>query len=219
MKLHRKLCWFSPLSIACCFAFAGCLSRSAIKHEEFALQALIPATMPVTDNNRVLVLRWCEVAPQFAGRPLVYRSGESSYESDPYAGFIVPPAQMIAATTRTYFRETEAFKDVVESGSDLKADTILEIHVSELYGDFRKRDQPAAVLSLRMIYFEAANRNDGQPVLRKNYARRIAIKQNSAVALVNGWNQALTEILQQAVSEVTTARRQIATTSALEKIP
>ncbi len=155
----------------------------------------------------MLLLRWCEASPPFDGRAFVYRTGPNAYEMDPYAGFIVPAGRAVAGPVRAYLRDSGAFADVVEPGSRLNADVWLEIHIVELYGDFREHEQPAAVLKLRMIFFDATNSNSGKAFLQKSYSRRLSIRENTAAAVVAGWNQALGEILGEAVSDLAVARR------------
>ena len=50
---------------------------------------------------------------------LVYRTGEFSYERDPYAEFLVPPARDLLAPIRGYFRQNGAFAvvEVLEAAS------------------------------------------------------------------------------------------------------
>jgi hypothetical protein len=94
----------------------------------------------------------------------------------------------------------------VEPASRLGADTTIEVHVTELYGDFRKPDQLAAVLSMRMLFFEAGNGKARQPFLAKEYTCRVPLPQKTAAALVAGWNQALGKTLAEAAADFAAAR-------------
>jgi hypothetical protein len=154
----------------------------------------------------VLEVRALEVSPRFEGRDFVYRMGADLYQADPYAGFLISPRRELAIALRSGFRSSGAFKDVVEPASRLSADIALEVQVTELYGDFRKPDQLAAVLSMRMLFFEAGNGPARQPFLAKEYTCRVPLPQKAAAALVAGWNQALGKTLAEAAADFTTAR-------------
>lgn len=179
---------------AVCLLLAGCLSRPALVRQTYALQ--VPsATNSAASGDRILAIRTCRVSPLFAGRSLVYRTGPNTFETDPYAGFLVSPDDAIEIPVRTYLRKSGSFKAVVEPGSTLKADSVLEIHVTELYGDFRTKQSPSAVLSLRAVFFEAGTKGGEKVLFQRDYSRVEPLSENRATAVVAGWNQALSEIL------------------------
>jgi cholesterol transport system auxiliary component len=154
----------------------------------------------------VLGVRAVEVSPRFEGRDFIYRLGADLYQADPYAGFLVSPSRELAIALRSGFRSSGAFKDVVEPNSQLGGDTALEVHVTELYGDFRQPSQLAAVLSMRILFFEAGNGKARQPFLAKEYTCRGPLPQKTAAALAAGWNQALGKTLAEAAADFTAAR-------------
>ena len=96
---------------------------------------------------------------------------------------------------RGSFRESGLFQSVADRASLLKPNTLLEIHVSQLYGDFRDPKQAAGVLSIRFVFFDAPNETPGSVLFQKSYSRRIPFKTRTAAALMTAWNEALTQIL------------------------
>jgi cholesterol transport system auxiliary component len=193
------------LPFVLCLGLAGCLSRPALVRRNYALQT--PAIVQPTSQGRgVVAIRPCKVSPLFAGRSFVYRTGPDAYETDPYAGFLVSPAEALAIPIRAYLRNSGVFQDVAEPGTEIKADRVLEIHVSELYGDFRTPNQPAAVLSLRIILFDASGEGAGKVLFQKDYSRRAPIERNTAAAVVAGWDQALAEIMKEAAADLAAVR-------------
>ncbi len=120
-----------------------------------------PAPKPAS-GSRVLGIRSLQVAAPFEGRSFVYRTGEFSYDRDPYAEFMVPPADELVAPMCDWMRGTGLFSAVEETGSALKANTLVEIHVTQLYGDFRPGESATAVLTMRFEFFDAANGVRGQ---------------------------------------------------------
>ena len=188
----------------CCLAalLTGCLSRPALVHETFALHPSIGLQNTNSSPHGVLVLRTVQVCPLFEGRCFVYRVGADLYEADRYAEFLVPPNRALAIALRACLRTSGLFADVLEPGSQLAADTVLEVHAFELYGDFRKPAPPAAVLAVRLLLFNSEKGPEQKLLLRKDYARRVILNEATASALVTGWNQALTEIMSEASLDI-----------------
>jgi len=179
----------------------GCLSRPPLARQTFMFATPKVDRAATSDAEGLLAVKAPVIAPPFDGKSLVYRTGEDSYEQDPYAEFLVPPSRSLARPIRAYLRKSGAFQEVIEAESALKPDSRVEIHATELYGDFRKTTNAAAVLTLRVIFFEGAPGTAGKPKLQMDCSRRIVLKERTAPALVAGWNKALEQIF----GEVTSA--------------
>jgi cholesterol transport system auxiliary component len=178
---------------------AGCLSRPALVRQSFLLPtrpAAAPATRPA---GGVLALSSCEVSPPFAGQALVYRIGPNAFETDPYAGFLVPPDKTLAITIRSWLARSGLFANVAEPGSSAPADQFLQVYVDELYGDLRVPGQPQAVLSLSLVLFDAKK---GNVLFQKEYSRHLPVSQNTAAAIVAGWDQSLEKIMDEFASDL-----------------
>ncbi|MCX5682079.1 MAG: ABC-type transport auxiliary lipoprotein family protein, partial [Planctomycetota bacterium] len=196
----RMARWLLPFALGC--VLTGCLSRPALVRQTFALQAASLANSAAPAGQAVLEVRALEVSPRFEGLDFIYRRGADLYQADPYAGFLISPSRELAIALRSGFRSSGAFKDVVEPKSQLGADTALEVYITELYGDFRKPDQLAAVLSMRLLFFETGNGKARQPFLEKEYTCRVPLPQKTAAALVAGWNQALGKTVADVVADL-----------------
>lgn len=197
------------LPVALCLGLAGCLSKPALVRQTYALQAT--AVMhPAESAQGMLSIKPCEVSPLFASRSFIYRIGPDAYEADPYAGFLVSPDQALEIPIRSYLRSSGLFAGVTDPGSAVRSDSVLEIHVSELYGDLRQTGQAASVLSMRLILLDAGTNNPPKVVFSKDYSRRSPIDQNTAAAVAAGWNRSLGDIMAEAVSDISAARRQAA---------
>ncbi|HMP83030.1 MAG TPA: ABC-type transport auxiliary lipoprotein family protein [Verrucomicrobiota bacterium] len=195
----------SAIAIVLAVACAGCLSKPALKRQTFAFDNPA-ATASATATGDVLAIRSVMVSALFNEHAFTYRTGDLSYETDPYAGFLIAPGQAVAIASRALLLNSGRFKDVVEPGSHTKPDRIIEIYVTELYGDFSKHGQPAAVLSLRVSLFEPGVGRDRQSVMHKDYSRRIEISQNTASAVMTGWNTALTQIMADVAAQLSAAK-------------
>jgi uncharacterized lipoprotein YmbA len=150
---------------------------------------------------RVLGIRNLEIAAPFEGRSLVYRTGDNAYVRDPYAEFLDTPAASLLVAIRERLRDSGSFAVVVEPGSSLRPNTFVEISVTRLYGDFRQPQQAAAVLSMHFVFFDATNGFPGEVLLEREYSRSSALKSATPAALMEGWNQALTQVLTQVTSD------------------
>lgn len=178
---------------SCLLGLEGCrLSRPALTSQSFAFQPVTPRAAP--HRGPWLQIRRVAVAATFDSQSFIYRTGDLSYERDPYAQFLVPPAELVQAALQESFAQDGAFQGVLAPGSDLTPDVLAEASVDDLYGDFRNRTAPAAVLAMSFIFFDASNGLAGQVLLQKNYERRIHLQARTAAALMAGWNEALKQI-------------------------
>ncbi len=183
------------LHFAAVCLLTGCLARPHLDQRTFNFDPPPPPAPTMAPGSRVLGIRSLQVAAPFEGRAFVYRTGESSYDRDPYAEFMVSPAEGLIAPIRSWWRAAGEFRDVAEAGSALKPDTLVEIQVGQLYGDCRQLENPTAVLAMRFVFFDATNGVPGKAVLHREYSRRIPLKARTASALMEAWNQALAQIL------------------------
>ena len=192
---------FSALFLASVFGLAGCISRPVLNKQTFTFNAPAISATNVVAGGHVLGIRKLQIAAPFDDRSFVYRTGEFSYVRDPYAGFLESPAGELLAPMRGWLRDSGSFSAVLEAGSALKPDTLVEISVSQLFGDFRQPAHPAAVLTIRFVFFDAPNGVPGKVVLQQAYSRSVPLVAPTAAALMAGWNRALVEILSEVSSD------------------
>ena len=188
--------------LAAVLALGGCLSKPPLHKQTFTFGAPPTASSGAIAGDRVLGVRSLRIAPPFDGRSLVYRTGEFSYVRDPYAEFLDPPEEELLAPVRGWLSGAGDFSDVVDAGSALKPDTVVEISVTQLYGDFRRSEHPCAVVTMRLVFFEARNGVPTKPILQQEYSRSMPVTAPSAAALMEGWNQAFGGIFAEAASDL-----------------
>jgi len=193
--LRRAARIVAALLLAGVCGLTGCLSRPALTRQTFTFDAPPMSATNAVAGGRVLGIRSLQIAAPFDSRAFVYRNGEFSYARDPYAGFLEPPAGELLAPVRGWLCDSGSFSAVTEAGSALKPDALVEISVSRLFGDFRQPEHPAAVLTMQFVFFDAPNGVPGRVILQQDYSRRIPLDAPTAAALMDGWNQALAEIL------------------------
>ena len=187
---------------AAILALGGCLSKPPLHKQTFTFDAPPTASAGAGAGDRVLGIRSLRIAPPFDGRSLVYRTGEFFYVRDPYAEFLDPPEEEMMAPVRGWLSGAGGFSDVVEAGSALKPHTVVEINVTQLYGDFRRSEHPCAVVTMRLVFFEARNGVPTKPILQQEYSRSMPVTAPSAAALMEGWNQAFGGIFAEAASDL-----------------
>ncbi len=201
VRRERTASFFVALLLSVC-GFTGCLSRPSLNKQTFTFGAPAISATNASAGGRVLGIRYLQIAAPFEGKSLVYRTGDFSYVRDPYAGFLESPADELIGPVRASLRSNGDFSAVVETGSALKANTLVEISVSQLFGDFRQPEHPAAVLAMRFVFFDAPNGIPGKVFLQQEYSRATPLSAPTAAALMAGWNQALSEILAELVSDL-----------------
>ena len=188
--------------LAAILVLCGCLSKPPLHKQTFTFGAPPTAAAGAGAGDRVLGIRHLRIAPPFDGRSLVYRTGEFSYVRDPYAEFLDPPEEEMMAPVRGWLSRAGGFSDVVDAGSALKPNTVVEIRVTELYGDFRQSEHPCAVVTMHLVFFEARNGVPTKPILQQEYSRNIPVTAPSAAALMEGWNQAFGGIFAEVASDL-----------------
>ena len=180
----------------------GCsLGGPTPQPNRYAIEPVLPTAVS-TERAGTLRIGSVQVAAGFAGEQLVYRLDDVRFEQDFYERFISEPAAMLGERLAIWLEATGPFEMVTRTGSSSVAPHVLEALVTELYGDFRPEQPPAAVMQ---IQFTVLDIRPIRPrlVLERGIARRVAIDEASAAALVRGYNRALGEILGELAAEMT----------------
>jgi ABC-type uncharacterized transport system auxiliary subunit len=133
--------------------------------------------------------------PPFDGKSLVYRLGDQRYEKDFYNMYSALPNEMIGNATRQWLNNAQIFSMTVGQGNSFFPYYILQTSIEEFYGDYRVR--PEAVITIE-FFLTATDPQKRNPVIGKNrYTKRVALKDNTPQALVQGQQEALAQILKE----------------------
>ena len=154
-------------------------------------------TLAAKDKS-VLKLRQLQISPAYQNKEMVYRLGEVEYETDYYNAFFMQPAQSLTQQTELWLARSGLFGHVVDATSQVQDTHLLEGMVNALYGDFRDRSSPKAVVEIQ--FFLLKNKDERYSVIfSKNYAKAIPFSSNfkDATGLTEAYNQALNGILQE----------------------
>ena len=140
---------------------------------------------------------------QFADRYLTYRTDESRYESDFYNQLMASPAVMIKDQTQGWLKGSPAIEFVLPTDVSTNPYYLIDGKVLEFYGDYRKIDEPKAVL--RMEWTVSKFSPEGIEVLfQRVYPEVISIPGTSPRLLMGGWNRALVKILSEFEGDIRT---------------
>jgi cholesterol transport system auxiliary component len=134
------------------------------------------------------------VSPQYEGKDFVYRKTDIAYESDFYNEFLISPSDMFTEQVRQWMARSGLFRQVSDLGSYDEATFFLGGTVTALYGDFRQVAAPRAIMEIEFVLAHdvLAKR---KVAFQNHYRREIAMDKASPQALVEGWNEALRQIL------------------------
>jgi cholesterol transport system auxiliary component len=134
------------------------------------------------------------VAAPYAGNALVYRLDDVRYVSDPYHAFVADPGDMLGSGIAKWLDQVGPFGSVAQPGSTRPARYVLEATVAELYGDFRERRAPAAVLTMQFALIDQVSTRP-KMMYERTIARRVDLPGASPDALARGYGTALAGIL------------------------
>lgn len=186
----------AALALCLTAACAAPLSRPAPERKLYNITAQrLESAAPATDKS-VLKVRPMQVSPAYQGKELVYRLGETEFESDYYNSFFVQPAQNLTQLAEQWLARAGIFANVVDSTSQVTDTHLLEGMVNALYGDYRDRAAPKAVLEVQ--FFLLKNRNETYSVaFSKSYRKAVPFASGGkdAAPLAAAYNQAMAEVL------------------------
>lgn len=138
-----------------------------------------------------------DVSPGSDGREFIYRVTDLEYKSDFYNQFFRPPSALLTEVASRFLEGSGLFRDVINPSSQGGSDYYIEGNIVELYGDYRAA--PKAVMQIQFFLLEYSPENtDGDGtgiVFAKTYRSESPIVSESAPELMQGWNLALGDIL------------------------
>lgn len=128
----------------------------------------------------------------FDGKSLVYRLSDNRYEKDFYNVYLIYPRDMVANATRQWLVKSNAFSQIVEQSTTFFPMYQLQGVIDEFYGDYR--GTPEAVVTIQ-FYASASFTSQHSVFSSPRITKRVALKDKSPQALIDGQQQALAEVL------------------------
>jgi hypothetical protein len=184
----------------------ACVNKPPLGSQIFAIDPPPIVSKTVAPGARVFSVDRVEVAPEFVGRALTYRTGIHSFERDPYAVLAAAPRELVLGVLRTSLDNADFVRQVVETGGPQAPDFLVEAYVSDLEGDFTVPDKPVAAVGVELtVLVVPLPPEPVTSILRKAYIRRLPLAEKTATATADAWNQAITSIVQEFIGDLKTA--------------
>jgi hypothetical protein len=181
----------------------GCVSlqKNYPERKYYVFDVRPPNNYNHSPLQAVLEIRNFRVSPAYDGHEFVYRVSADGYKSDFYNQFFKSPASLIAQEAFRWFSQINMFEYTVVAPSETAGDYVLSGYVNSIYGDYADERSPKAVLALQFFLIKEVSGKDVL-VFSKNYEKDVGISSRSPTALVNGWNDALREVLVDLESDI-----------------
>jgi len=180
--------------IASAMVIAGCGAKSYEKQHYLLDAQRVPSTVAGDQKNIVEVRRFT-VDPAFSTKGLTYRKGEFEYESDFYNEFLIAPGAMVTEKVRNWLSASGLSRRVLDPGSYVDPTYVLEGNVIALYGDFRVKSSPKAVMEIRIFLLDVKTAADPSIVFGKTYKSSMTLESEGSGDLVKALDSCLVEIL------------------------
>jgi cholesterol transport system auxiliary component len=194
-KSSRLLVWFTWVVSLALLLLSGCVSlaKSFPDKHYYALDVTRQGEPGIAVSGAVLDVRGLFVSPRFEGKELVYRTGDTRYESDFYNAWFLSPSAMLTQQVQNWLRNAGLFEHVVATSSYMDATHILEGTVTALYGDYRQQGGHNAVVGMQFVLIED-NPTRTAIVFQHDYQQLVEVTETSPDALTRGWNEGLQQI-------------------------
>lgn len=190
-KRNKLFLWLSATVIA--VSGSGCGPKGYNKRY-YVLDVKRKAGPVKTGKDVILEVRRFTIDSAFDSKGLVYRKADFEYESDFYNEFLISPADMVTEKTRTWLSQSGLFARVLDKGSAIEPTHTLEGNITALYGDFRDKSSPLAVMQLRIFLIE--NKASKESImLGKTYDASSDTSSEGAEGLVEALDGCLGKIL------------------------
>lgn len=172
---------------------SGCgPKRIAYNQRNFVLETSRNSPQQKTSKDVILNVQNFSIDVAFSTKSLVYRKGQSEYETDFYNQFLIKPDDMITEKTRSWLSESGLFKWVLEPGSYTDSTHVLEGNITALYIDFREESAPKATMEIRFFLVKLPEKSI---VFGNTYESVLEVKSKTAEALVEAFDKCLINIL------------------------
>jgi len=188
--MNRRILLASLLALAGC----GLSERPYLEKRDWPLKVSRPDIAPPAPRGRVLLVRTVQAGPGLETRGLAALQADGSVKTEFYETWSVPPAEGAEASLREWLAASGRFAAVLNPGSRMTADLVLEATLTVLITDPGKGVARAA---LSVVVLD--QRGGGTRVLAQRMIQAEApLGGTDAPARVAAMKAALAEVLAQA---------------------
>jgi ABC-type uncharacterized transport system auxiliary subunit len=177
-----------------CLATPGCV-RGTRPASDLTHLDIDPGAAPAASASPqgVLLLRRFDVESPFDDRRFHYKIGAGTYRSDYYVRFVASPADLLTDRLETWLQESGLFRAVVEPGSSVEYDYILEGEIVALHGDYSRPKAAHAVIKAEFVLVDDRE-GAGEIVFEEQYEHAEPLTSSEAHALAVAWGTALRKV-------------------------
>lgn len=173
----------------------GCGRRQAYDKHYYLLSATRQGEPAGRQSEVILGVRNFTIDSAYGGKGLVYRTGDLTYETDFYHEFLISPRSMISEKTRNWLAASRLWERVLDPGSQVDATHLVEGNITALYGDFREKGSPKAVMEMRIFVLETRAWEEPVSVFGASYKSSIDVESEGPEGLVGAFDRCLEEVL------------------------
>lgn len=183
--------------IVLCWFLVGCASHKYIERKQYLLDTsknLVKKNITGSSGCSIFIKRVTALAP-FDRLDFLYRVKESRYLIDYYNGFLVLPAEQLDAILRSYLRiYTDCDLEATQSSG---TPSFLQVNLVELYADYRKTEEPQAVIALQ-FYLTTSIADKNVVLLDRVLRVSQPLKAKDSEGLLSAWNEGMQDVMIQA---------------------
>jgi uncharacterized lipoprotein YmbA len=174
----------------------GCVGSVLERPAPERTRFLLTATPPAAREDPLPAALWVDrvrMSPLFSGTGFVYRTAESSYQSDFLHEFFAAPGEVLREAMIEWFRAAERFGSV-ERSAESNPEYRLESDVERFFADLRDPSDPRVVLAGRFRLVDLRGVRPAR-MLDLELIEQEPSADRSPQALVEAWNRLLTRML------------------------
>lgn len=195
MTNHKRhhLIQFIGITLLVSMICSGCagMPGTNLEKQRYLLNVHRQGGQAEMTGKLAVKVRRFHISSRFSGKSLTYRFGEVSYEMDFYNEFLTTPASNITEEATKWLAQSGVFANVASTTSAAQADLLMEGSISNLYGDYRVKGRPRAVMGVWFVLLD----NDGNIEFRKSYEATVKLGSNKPDELIKGLSGCLEKIL------------------------
>jgi cholesterol transport system auxiliary component len=184
------------LALAAALSLAGCSvlpSEPYPDRRNWPLVVRRPEALPPRRNGMVLLVRTIGAAPELEARGLQWLRPDGSVHVDYYEQWAVPPAQAVDDDLRQWLAASGIYTAVLEPGSRLRADLVLEAELDAFVADL-----PAGVARAALAVVLMDERTSpARVLLQQTFSATAKLASDNIPDLVEALRAALRDVLEQ----------------------
>lgn len=203
MTIKSKLCFSSLLLFIALIIGCGGINKSYPERTYYLFEVSEPSNPLTPVQGTTVEVKRFSISPGNEGKEFVYRTTEIQYLSDFYNQFFRPPSVILTEAVTQWLDQAQVFEDVLNPISQALPIYFIEGNVVELYGDYRNQSAAKAVMKIQFYLLKTSDLGD-QPniVFGKTYESEQPIGSATPPNLMNGWNLALEDILDEFLKDL-----------------